>query len=60
MSKHQLPPFRKEASGSDDAAFLVDLRTGKAAPLGDITLLPNGHSMYEESKLIAGRGEESA
>jgi len=42
MSKHPVTPSRKEAGGSDEAAFLVDLRTGKAAPLGDITLASVG------------------
>lgn len=42
MSKHQRHPSRREASGSDEAAFLVDLRTGQAAPLGDITLASIG------------------
>jgi hypothetical protein len=42
MSKHLIPPSRKEAGSSDEAAFLVDLRTGKAAPLDDITLASVG------------------
>ncbi len=36
MSKHQRHPSRKEASGSDEAAFLLDLRTGQAGrPAGE-------------------------
>jgi hypothetical protein len=42
MSKHPANRLRKEAGGSDEVAFLVDLQTGKAAPLGDITLASVG------------------
>ena len=42
MSKRQTSPSRKPTSSSDQSAFLVDLQTGKAAPLDDITLASIG------------------